>query len=83
MERYLIELNVPALQVSFDIYIPSNIPLQHVLPCCKQLIQSCDKSLYRPQEDCVLIDAQRNEIVPLEATLEDLQIKHSAKLYII
>ena len=81
-ERILISLFVPAAEKGFEVFIPANEKLQHILPLIQCAAQEVSGGKYAADEDAVLIDEKEN-ILDINRSVLEQGIINGSRLTLI
>lgn len=81
-ERILISLFVPAAEKDFEVFIPANEILQHILPLIQHATQEVSGGKYAADEDAVLIDEKEN-ILDINRSVLEQGVINGSRLTLI
>ncbi len=83
MEKVLIQLQVPAIHETYDMFIPRNMLAYEVLGLIKKVINHMTKGRYEADESGILCFADTGSIVNINLSVAELGIENGSKLMLI
>lgn len=76
MEKILVNLFVPSLDESFDIYIPSFLTVGEITPLIAQMMEELTQHRYTSSGREIICSIEKNTVLQCSYTLSDYSIKH-------
>ena len=83
MEKILVEVYVPSLMKSFDIFIPSVSQLGTVLELIKKAVNEITGGLFVPMDNTVLCNFENGKILDINKSVSELEICNGSRLMLI
>ena len=83
MERVLIEVYVPVLNLSYDVFIPHHPPVHEVLELLKRAVAELSDGQYRPGESAALCYRSDGSILDINQSARRLGIHNGSRLMLI
>lgn len=83
MDKILIEVFLPAANKSFEIYIPLELKLHEVTFLVAKTVSELSNGLFKSSDDSVLCDRTTGEILNVNMSAKDLQLKNGSKLMLL
>ena len=83
MNKVLVNIYVPILNKSFDIFIPTQSQLFEVTELIKRAITELSEGHFLPSNDTVLALKATGEILDVNSTVFELSIGNGTKLMLI
>lgn len=83
MNKVLIKLFVPALERSYDIWIPINKKVKDVIKLMIKGINSLNKSNFQVEEKLYLYNKQTSERYQLNVKIIDTNIRNTTELILM
>ena len=83
MEKNLVEVYVPSLLKSFDIFIPSASQLGKVLELIKKAVNEITDGMFVPMENTVLCNFENGKILDINKSVSELEICNGSRLMLI
>lgn len=83
MNKILVEIFLPAANMSFDVYIPLESQMSEVLTLVSSLLSDLSDGKYKATNDAVLCDATTGIIFNINMAIAELGIKNGSKLMLI
>lgn len=83
MEKILIQVRVPAINESYDMFIPRSLLVFEVLELMKKVVNILSKGRYEAGEGGVLCFADTGSIVNINLSVAELGIQNGSKLMLI
>ena len=83
MEKILVEVYVPSLMKSFDIFIPSVSQLGTVLELIKKAVNEITDGLFVPMDNTVLCNFENGKILDINKSVSELEICNGSRLMLI
>ena len=83
MSKILVEVYLPVLHQSFDVYIPLTMQLHSVEPLLLKAIQEVTNGYYDYAQQAVICDRDTGEILDINQTALELSLQNGSRLMII
>lgn len=83
MNRILVNVFVPIIGESFDIFVPTNVQLYDVLELIKKAVISMSDGRFFQNEKTVLCTKESGIILDINKTLNELGISNGSRLMLI
>ena len=83
MNKYDIEVYVPASVNNYEIKIPKSIQMYKILALIKKAVTEFEGGKYVPDDKTVLCDRITGNIINLNLTATEIGIKNGSKLMLI
>ncbi len=83
MNKALVEVFVPVLNHSYDIFIPLRAPMYEVLELIKKAVQELSDGRFVPSENTTICHRIDGTIININMSVYDLEIRNGAKLMLI
>jgi len=83
MDKVLVEVFVPALGQSFDVFIPLQSPMSQVLELLKKAVTELSDGRFRADESTILCNRADGAIININLSVYELQIQNGSKLMLI
>ncbi len=83
MEKILVEVYVPSLMKSFDIFIPSVSQLGTVLELIKKAVNEITDGLFVPMDNTVICNFETGKILDINKSVSELEICNGSRLMLI
>ena len=83
MEKVLIEVFVPVLDRSFDIFIPLSSPMYEVLELIKKAVKEMSDGRFVADASTALCHREDGTIVNINLSVYELEIRNGSKLMLI
>lgn len=83
MNKILIELYLPVVMKSFDIFIPAASTIGEITLLVCQLLPELTGGLFLPGPDTVLCDRTTGRMLPREMTAAEAGLEDGSQLYVM
>lgn len=83
MDKILVEIEVPIMNRSYDMFIPATSPMYEVLELIKKAVFSISDGQFLPQVDTVLCYQENGEIIDINKFVCELNVTNGTKLVLI
>jgi hypothetical protein len=83
MNKVLVEIFLPAANMSFDVYLPLESPMSEVLVLVSSLMNDLSDGKYKATGNEVLCDAASGIIYNINMAVAELGIKNGSRLMLI
>lgn len=83
MEKILVEVYVPSLLKSFDIFIPSVSQMGTVLELIKKAVNEITDGQFSPMENTVICNFETGKILDINKSVGELEICNGSRLMLI
>ncbi len=83
MEKVLIEVFVPVLERSFDIFVPLTSPMHEVLELIKKAIREMSDGRFLTDDNTTLCYRENGTIININLSVLELEIRNGTKLMLI
>ena len=83
MDKILVSVNVPALNESYDIFIPPDSPMHEVQELIKKAVSSLSHGQFLAATDTILCFGNSGAIVNINLSVWELGIRNGSRLILI
>ena len=83
MDKILVEVFVPVLNTSYDVFIPLQSPMHLVLNLIKKAITEMSDGRFIANESTTLCHREDGTIININLSVFELEIKNGSKLMLI
>lgn len=83
MEKILVNIYVPVLKKSYDMFIPADSPLHEVLDLIKKAVTELSDGLYFPDRNTALCRREDGQIFNINMLVFELGIQNGSRLMLI
>lgn len=83
MDKVLVEVFLPASNMSYDIYVPISSPMSEVLLLVCTALKDLAHGKFKPSEDTVLCEASSGIIYNINMSVTELGIRNGSRLILI
>ena len=83
MDKSLIEIYVPILFASYDVFIPKDVQMYNVLELVKKAVTDLSEGRFVPNANTVLCFRDSGKIVDINKSANELEIKNGSELMLI
>lgn len=83
MNKVLVEVYVPVLEQSFDMFIPTHSPMYEVLELIKKAITVLSDSHFVANQNTVICHREDGTIININLSVYELEIRNGSKLMLI
>lgn len=83
MDKILVEISVPAMNTSYDVFIPPVSPMYEVLELIKRAVNILAGGQYNAMGTSVLCFASTGSIVNINLSVHELGLRNGSKLMLI
>ena len=83
MGKVLIELYVPVLEESFDIFVPLQSPMHEVVELMKKAVVEMSEGRFVANETTALCNREDGTIININLSVYELGIQNGSKLMLI
>lgn len=83
MEKVLVEVFVPVLERSFDIFIPLSSPMFEVLELIKKAVKEMSDGRFVADTNTALCHREDGTIININLSVYELEIRNGSKLMLI
>ncbi len=83
MNKVLVNLYVPVLEVEYDIWLPLNKKIANVITLLVKAINEFSGGYYKPVKMPYLYDKLTGEVYDVNLNIKDANIKNGAKIILI
>lgn len=83
MDKLLVQINVPAMNANYDVFIPKTSPMYEVQELVKKAINTLSKGQYIAEENSALCFADTGSIVNINLSVQALGLHNGSKLILI
>lgn len=83
MDKVLVEVFVPVLDRSYDIFIPLRSPMYEVLELIKKAIKEMSDGRFIANENTAICYRENGAIININLSVYELEIKNGSKLMLI
>jgi hypothetical protein len=83
MDKVLIQVFVPVLERSFDMFVPLRLPMYEVVELVKRAVEELSEGSFRADESTVLCRREDGTILNINQSVYELKIQNGSKLMLI
>ena len=83
MEKVLIEVFVPVMERSFDIFVPLTSPMHEVLELIKKALREMSDGRFLTDDNTTLCYRENGTIININLSVLELEIRNGTKLMLI
>lgn len=83
MEKVLVEIFVPVLDRSFDVFIPLQSPMYEVLELIKKAITEMSDGRFIANQNTTICHREDGSILNINLSVYELEIRNGSKLMLI
>lgn len=83
MDKVLVEIFVPVLGCSYDVFIPLRSPMSEVLELIKKAISEISDGRFKPNENTAICNRKDGTIINVNLSVYELGIRNGSKLMLI
>lgn len=83
MDKVLVEVYVPVLEQSFDMFIPEQSPMYEVLELMKKAVTDLSDGRFTGNPSTVICHRIDGTIININLSVHDLEIRNGSKLMLI
>ena len=83
MEKVLVEIFVPVLNRSFDVFIPLQSPMYEVLELIKKAISEMSDGRFIANQNTTICHREDGSILNINLSVYELEIRNGSKLMLI
>lgn len=83
MDKVLVEIFVPVLERTFDVFIPLHSPMHEVLGLVKKAIKEMSDGRFNADENTAICHREDGTIININLSVFELEIKNGSKLMLI
>lgn len=83
MDKVLIEVYVPVLDRSFDMFVPLRSRMHEVLSLVKRAVEELSDGAFRGDENTVLCRREDGATININLSVYELNIRNGSKLMLI
>lgn len=83
MEKILVEVYVPVLNESWDMFIPRELKMYEILRMMKKAVVELSEGRFRADENTVVCYREDGKILNINLSAEELELKNASRLMLI
>ena len=83
MYKVLIQVFVPVLERSYDMFVPLRSPMHEVLELVKRAVEELSEGSFRADESTALCRRENGALVDINRSVYELGIQNGSKLMLI
>ncbi len=83
MDKVLVEVFVPVLSRSFDMFIPLRSPMSEVLELIKKAVKEMSDGRFVADENTTICHRKDGTIININLSVYELEIRNGSKLMLI
>lgn len=83
MDKVLVEIFVPVLDRSFDMFIPKSSSMAQVLELIKKAVKEMSDGRFVANENTALCHREDGTIININLSVAELEIRNGSKLMLI
>lgn len=83
MDKVLVEVYVPVLERTFDIFIPLCSPMYEVLELMKKAVKELSDGRFHADENTAICHREDGSIININLSVYELEIRNGSKLMLI
>lgn len=82
-EKVLTEIYVPALEISFDVFIPLQIPMYEILELLKRAVTDMSEGRFIANSDTAICYRENGAIMNINLSAFELGLRNGSRLMLI
>ncbi|WP_216830391.1 ubiquitin family protein [Alkalihalobacterium elongatum] len=83
MDKVLVEVYIPASDDTYDVFIPLKSKLYEVSFLLANTVAELSQGYFVASENMPICDRQTGEVLDINKTVEELQLKNGSKLMLL
>ena len=83
MDKVLVKIYVPALESSYDVWIPANKKIYNVIYLLMKAVNDLNDNCYKPKEMPLLYDKITGECFDINKIVKDTTIRSGTEVVLI
>lgn len=83
MNKVLVEIYVPAVQETFDVFIPDKVPFHQMLEGITQVVANLTEDKYLAAPDAVLCDGKTGAVYDINMNARELLLHNGSQLMLL
>ena len=83
MEKVIVEIFVPALDASYDVFIPRTAQMHQVLELIKKAVTELSSGRFVATEETAICYRKSGKLININMTVFELNIQNGTKLMLI
>lgn len=83
MDKYLIEVYLPYTGKAYDVRIPADITIADAINLISVALEKVTGGVYRSSKDAVLCSKENQQILDINRTADELNLKNGSQLILI
>ena len=83
MDKTLVEVHVPILSTSYDIFVPRDVQMYNVLELIKKAVTDLSEGRFVSNANTVLCFKNTGAIIDINKSADELGIRNGSKLMLI
>lgn len=83
MDKILVEVFVPVIELSFDAFIPSQSPMYEVLELLKKAATEMSDGRFVPDKKVAICHRDNGRIININLSANELEVRNGSKLMLI
>lgn len=83
MNKILVEIYLPVLQTSFDVFIPLTSQLHEIEPLLVRAFNDVTGGYFNSSDELVLCDRDSGKVLDINQTALELALKNGSRLMLI
>ena len=83
MDKYLVEIYVPLLDRSFEMFLPAASPMYDVLELIKKAVVEMSDGRFVANENTTLCHREDGTIININLSVYELELRNGSKLMLI
>lgn len=83
MNKYIVEIYLPAALQTYDVRIPANLPLHQFIALIGQAISRLSGGLYTADDNTILLQRESGAILNINMTPAELGLCNGSRLILI
>jgi hypothetical protein len=83
MEKVLVEIFVPVVDATYDVFIPLTSQMAEVLELLKRAVTDLSDGRFMPNRETAICYRESGAIININMTVYDLGIRNGSKLMLI
>lgn len=83
MDKVLVEIYVPALNRTFDMFIPRHLPMAETLELIKKAVTEMSGGQFAADRNTALCNRADGSIININLSVFELEIRNGSKLMLI
>ena len=83
MDKVLIDIFLPAINRSFEVYIPLDSKFYEITPLVSKMLSELSNGLFISGDDSILYERKTGNILNINMSAKELKLKNGSKLMLL